>query len=378
MNHLKNLIRLLCVLLLLGSACQSISDTAVNPRDEFIQEGSYSGVYWPTAGWRSCSPESVGMDSERLKQVYDYVANPAVNSEGIVIVKDGYLVAEAYFGSFNRNQRHASYSIAKSFISSLIGIAINRGDIENVDQPVHRFFDAWQDESVDGRKKRITIRHLLTMSSGLEWNESDYYNDTSQNDVYIMGGMNDFIDYVLQKNSQYEPGTVWRYSSGDSMLLSGILQEATGITAHQYALTHLLNPIGLQNISWQHDPSGHTVGGWGIDATVREYAKFGFLYLNGGEWDGVQLLSRDWIRDSWTPVTDRIDHYGYQWWLGPALSGFEGSGLPERIYIAWGIYTQQIFVVPDHQLLIVRVANDPGSGHWHEVSFLQRVMAAVL
>ena len=346
-------------------------------RDLFIQTGDYNGVYWPHNGWQTCNPEQVGMDPEKLKNVYDYVANPIIRTEGLVIVKDGYIVAESYFGEFSTTQRHSSFSIAKSFISALIGIAINNMSISGIDKKVYEYFDQWQTINTDERKKNISIKHLLTMSSGLEWNETDYYNDTSSNDVFKMGATNDFISYVLEKSSQYDPGTHWRYSSGDSMLLSGIIQIATGQTAYNFARPNLLDPIGLSDIVWTSDPAGHTVGGWGISATVREYAKFGYLYLNNGNWNGTQIVPETWVNESLTKVSDNINYYAYQWWLGPALDSYINSGLPEKIYIAWGIYTQQIFIIPEHDLVVMRVADDPGSDEWSEVTFLQKIISSI-
>lgn len=371
----KIVITIISLFLIVLYGCKT--DTIISLRDSFIHSGTYNGVYWPTGEWRSCSPDQVGFDPDKLKMVYDYIENPNINTEGIIIIKDGYIVAEAYFRDFNSSKRHASYSIAKSFISALVGIAINKGFISGVDKKVFEYFNSWTTATTDQRKKSITLKHLLTMSSGLKWNESDYYNDTSRNDVFKMAVTDDFIQYVLDKESEFDPGTVWRYSSGDSMLLSGIIQRATGQTAYDFAYTNLLSQIGLSDIIWESDPAGHTIGGWGINATVREYAKFGYLYLNRGKWDGNQIIPEGWIDESFTNVSNRINYYGYQWWFGPALNGYEGSGLPDPIYIAWGIYTQQIFIIPSYNLLIVRVADDPGSDEWSEVLFLQKIINAI-
>lgn len=357
------------------SGCRTSKEKT--PRNLFISEGSYSGSYWPTNSWRHCSPEQVGMNGNNLKLVYDYASNPVVNTEGIVIIKDGYIIAESYFGDFTQNSRHSSFSIAKSFMSALIGIALSEGLITGIMALVSDFFPEWSSGTVDPKKQRITLKHLLTMSSGLEWNESDYYNDTSNNDVFIMSEQNDYLQYVLNKQSEFEPGTIWRYSSGDSMLLSGILQIAAGTTSYQYALENLFEPLGITEVSWESDNAGHTVGGWGINATVRSYAKFGFLYLNYGEWEGRQIVPRSWVEQSLSPVTDNIDFYGFQWWLSPVFQGVQNSIIPEDLFLAWGIYTQQIFVIPSLDLVIVRVANDPDSEEWDEIQFLELIIASI-
>ncbi|MCP4147671.1 MAG: serine hydrolase [bacterium] len=348
-----------------------------SPQVQFLSGGSYQGQYWPTSGWRSCSPEEVGMNGARLMEIYDYVANPAVNTEGLVIIRDGYIVAEAYFGDFSIDTRHASYSVAKSFISALVGIAIDRGVLSGVDERVADFYPSWQAPGTETGKQNMQVRHLLTMASGLQWDESNYYDDTGENDAFLMGAESDYIQYVLNKPSQYEPGTMWNYSSGDSMLLSGIIQGAAGRTAYSFALENLLAPIGIAGITWDSDEAGHTVGGWGISATVREYAKFGYLYLNRGQWENSRVVPEAWVEASLRRLTENIDFYGYQWWLAPAIEGFQGSIVPPDMFLAWGIYTQQIFVLPSHNMVIVRVANDPGSPQWSEVAFLERILRAL-
>jgi len=357
----------------LGAACHRGDDAS-----RFVAEGVYRGEYWPTADWRTCQPEQVGMDSAELEKVFAYVQNPAVSTEGVVIIRKGYVVAEAYFGDFTRASRHDSYSVAKSFVSALVGIAIDRGALPGVDEPVYRFFADWQTPETPEGKRAMTVRHLLTMSSGLTWNEDDYYGDTSQNDAFLMGAQPDFVAYVLRKPLQYPPGTHWHYSSGDSMLLSAIIQEATGETTYQFARSRLLDPLGLSAIEWASDRAGHTVGGWGIRATAREYAKLGYLYLHRGRWEEQQVVPASWVEESLRPASSTIDFYGYQWWRAPALAGQETSVVPDDTFLAWGIYTQQVFVIPSLGLVVARVANDPGSDAWDEVEFLTRVIQAVV
>lgn len=360
-----------CLLLLPG--CKQ------NKHESFLGTGTYTGAYWPTAAWKTCKPEEVGMDSDKLYKIYEYAANPDINTRGLVIIRRGYIVGEAYFEDFSVGSRFPSYSIAKSFLSSLFGIAIDKGFIENIDEQVTKYLVEWLGPEHEQEKQRMTIRHLLTMSSGLEWNEEDYYNDQSQNDVFLMAGTSDYLQYVLEKTSIYEPGTRWYYSSGDSMLLSGVLERAVNMTAYAFALEHLLRPIGADSITWDFDPAGHTIGGWGVNATVREYAKFGYLYLRNGEWDGQQVVSRQWVEDSTGPARDDVTWYGFQWWLAPALSDFQGSIVPPGTFIAWGIYTQQIFVIPGKDIVMVRVGRDsnPSNDQWREVEVLTLLLQSL-
>lgn len=345
-------------------------------RHVFAAEGAYLGEYWPTSGWRTCRPEEVGMDSARLERAYEYASNPAVRNQALLVVKRGYVVAEAYLRGFGPTSRHESYSVAKSFTSALVGIAIERSLLAGTAERVSRFFPAWQAPGTEPAKGEMTVRHLLTMSSGLQWNEEDYYGDTRDNDAFRMGEQDDFVAYVLAKPSERAPGTLWRYSSGDSMLLSGILQEAAGVSAFRFASAELLAPLGLGGVQWSSDRAGHTVGGWGVQATAREFAKFAYLYLRRGRWEGRQVVPEAWVAESLQPVSARVDFYGYQWWLAPALDGYQGSAVPADTFLAWGIYGQQLFVIPSRDLVVVRLADDPGSPAWSEVEFLTRILEA--
>lgn len=344
---------------------------------QFLGKGDYLGKYWPTSGWRSCRPEDVGMSSEKLIKVYQYAANPKINTQGIVIIRKGYIVGEAYFGNFTVNSRHESFSVAKSFSSALIGSAIGQGLIKGVDEIIAAYYPQWQTPETPEAKKHMTIKDVLTMRSGLQWNEDDYYTDRSKNDVYIMiDSAKDYIQYVLNKPIIHEPGTHWYYSSGDSMLLSGVIEKSTGLTAYEFGRKYLFEPLGLTDVIWLADPAGHTITAWGIQGTLREFAKFGYLYLEKGKWEDQQVISRNWIEESAKPVSEEVKKYGYQWWRLPALENYENSKIPPDILIAWGIFTQQIFILPTEDLLIVRLGrdSDPSHDEWRETEFLTLVL----
>lgn len=345
--------------------------------EQFLGKGDYRGKYWPTSGWRTCQPEEVGMSSEKLLKVYEHAANPKINTQGIAIIRKGYIVAEAYFDDFTLNSRHESFSVAKSFSSALIGIAIGQGLIKGVDETIAKYYPQWRTPETPETKKRMTIEDLLTMRSGLQWNEDDYYNDRSKNDVYIMiDSAKDYIQYVLNKPIIHEPGSHWYYSSGDSMLLSGVIEKSTGLTAYEFGRKYLFEPLGLSEVVWLADPVGHTITAWGIQGTLREFAKFGYLYLKKGKWGDKQVVPRNWVEESGQPVSAEVKKYGYQWWRLPALGDYENSKIPPDILIAWGIFTQQIFILPTKDLLIVRLGRDrdPYHDEWRETEFLTLVL----
>ena len=366
------------LLLAILPACDDSQQNADEITD-FIASGEYRGEYWPTRGWRHCRPDELGMNADSLRKVYQYSIQPELHTDAVVIVKDGYIVAEYYFGDFGQDDRHESYSVAKSFASALVGIAIDQGLIPNVDVPVHEYFSQWQSCDTDPRKKQVTLRHLLTMTSGLQWNEEDYYGDTGSNDVFRMAASPDFQDYVLAKPLVYHPGDHWYYSSGESMLLSGILQSASGMTAFRFARKYLFDPLGIEKIDWLSDPAGYTITGWGVQTTARNFAKFGYLYLNGGEWDDRQIVSREWVRQSTQALNGLVDHYGYQWWLLTAYEDYRDYAIPEGSYFGLGIYLQRLYIVPAENLVVVRLGNDAGNagGAWNTLEFLELVLNAI-
>jgi CubicO group peptidase (beta-lactamase class C family) len=359
-------------------------------REAFLGKGPHQGEYWPTYAWKSCRPEEVGMDSVLLLRAYDYAANPDVYTRGLVIIRKGYIVGEAYFGNFDLYSRHPSFSVAKSFMSALIGIGIDRRIFESVDEPIYNYYpELNQKKGIRVRsyfpgdlpssrvKQRITIENLLTMTSGLDWNEDDLSNITA-NDVVQMIRQDNYVQYVLGKPIIHEPGSVWNYSSGDPMLLSGLFNRVLGISVFQFGLENLFSHIGITQIVWESDPSGQTIGGWGIEATVREYAKFGYLYSKGGEWEDRQVVPRNWVYQSVQPVSENVNNYGYLWWLRPSLGGYDGSLIPDDTFFARGLFTQEIFVIPSKDLVIVRMANDLDSDVWNEVDFLTIILESLL
>lgn len=387
---MKHTIKSLTVILFLSALFISAKAIDINSRGTFLKKGPYVGEYWPTYGWKGCRPEEVGMDSELLLRAYDYAANPDVYTRGLVIIRKGYIVGEAYFGNFDRYSRHPSYSVAKSFMSALIGIGIDRRMFESVDEPIYHYYPELnqkrgmrvrsyfpEDLPTSGAQRRITIENLLTMTSGLEWNEDDL-SSIIVNDVVQMALQENYVQYVLSKPIIHEPGTVWNYSSGDSMLLSGLFNRVLGIPAYQFGLENLFAPIGIPQIIWENDPAGQTIGGWGIEATVREYAKFGYLYSRGGEWEDRQIIPKSWVYQSVQPVSESVKNYGYLWWLRPSLGGYEGALIPEDTFFALGLFTQQIFVIPSEDLVIVRMANDLISDDWNEVDFLTLILESLI
>ena len=353
----------------------------------YIKQGKYYGEYYPTDGWRECSPEEVGFSTEKLEKVYKYASNPSITTQALLIIRKGYIFFEAYLNGFSKKSLHWSYSIAKSFTSALVGIAYSDGCIDNLDRSIYDYYKDEYGEYFEGDggnvKRRITIRNLLTMTSGIEWCEEE---EGKEDDAFKMMEYSDYLKYVLEKPMRAEPGTFWYYSSGDPMLLSLIIEKATGKKPSDYAKEKIFKKIGIKNIFLAEDDMGHTITSWGIKTTAREFAKFGYLYLKRGKWEGQSIVSEDWIAQSLLPVKKhyselwRINFYGYLWWLLPALENYRQYNLPESTFLAWGLHNQQIFVIPEKELVIVRLGYDLNERYddWREAEFLRLVLDSML
>ncbi len=296
--------------------------------------------YWPTEGWRTSTPEEQGMDSELLAEALDSLREQkGFDIHNLTVIRNGYMVTDAYFYPFAQSRSlHDLASATKSFTSSLIGIAINMGYIENVEQPVLDFFPERSVANVDANKEVMTVEDPLTMSSGLECSHSPPDKTTHE-----MMDSPDWVQFALDLPMAAEPGSRWVYCGPDSHLLSAIIQETSGMSSFEFAQQHLFEPLGISDAIWAFDPQGYTRGWSDLILTPHDMAKLGYLYLNTGEWDGQQLLSADWVAAATSPLGSMV--YGYQWWL-------LGSG-----YYADGAGGQRIFVFPDLDMVVVTTGN---------------------
>ncbi len=333
-----------------------------------------SDSYWPTNGWRYSTPEAQGVDPRCLQDLMEYIEVSDVAIDSILVVKNGYLVMEEYpsVGYTNISQ-HFVASVTKSFTSALVGIAVSQGYINSVQD---RMVDYYPDRDIannNSQKEQITIEHLLTMTSGLEWDEWSLQYNEPGNDFYDMLHSGDSIQYVLDRPMANEPGTVWIYNSGGSHLLGAIVENATGIDLFTYADENLFSPLGISPVFWEQDLQGYYLAGGGLHLTPLDMAKFGYLYLRNGTWDGTQLIPQDYVLTSGRTLVSQYEGYdyigyGYQWWTYPDLS----------VYYASGFRGQQIFVAPDYDLVVVITSSYPPYEHNPSESiFYEYIMPAV-
>jgi CubicO group peptidase (beta-lactamase class C family) len=310
------------------------------------------GVSWPTTGWRTSSPESQSMDSAKLDQMAREIDEKKIPIKSVLVIRHGFIVAEKNQFPATKNTTYELYSCTKSFTSTLVGIMVDQGLLK-LEQPVLSFFPDKTFENVDERKKAMTVENLLTMTSGLEWNEGDRVYQ----EMYTSA---DWVKYVLDKPMAAQPGTQVVYNSGSSHVLSAIVGQAAGMPTLEFARKYLFEPLGIKNPTWtwNADSQGNPIGGWGLQLSTRDMAKLGYLFLHEGQWDGRQIVSAEWVKNA---TTDRMpnkavgeDGYGFQWWT-----------IGDKGYAAQGRYGQIIYVHPELDLVVVMTAQlDNSAPEW--------------
>lgn len=330
-------------------------------------------------GWQTASLSEVGMEPARMEALMAALEeHPDHWIHSMLVVKDGKLVFETYFPGedldlsdmgnglaskyqkFDRDSLHCMASVSKSITSILMGIAIDRGLVESVQDPMLGYFPEYSHLS-DVVKDEITIEDMLTMSSGLPWSEAAPYDDP-RNDLAAMLMADDPIAFVLSKETVANPGTVFIYNSGTTNLLGEIIHRASGKTLLDYAAQNLFDPLGIESYAWYPFPNATDmmVASSTLYLRPRDMAKIGQLYLDGGVWNGKQVVSEDWVSRSIqesigmvaseSSMPDLNPAYGYQWWLGTFSTGNTAT------YFAAGYGGQFIFVLPEPRMVIVFTA----------------------
>lgn len=271
------------------------------------------------------------------------------NPLAFLVIKDGRIFYEKYWNTYNTETISNSFSIAKSIVSILVGIAIDDGKIKNVDQLVGDFIPQYQQNG----KNKITIRNLLTMTSGLDYSDSSFNPFSLSSKAYYGGNSK---DVVLGIDADGSPGQRFNYQNFNTQILALVLKKATGTTLSDYAAKKLWQPIGaVHSAFWSLDKKDGDELSWCcFYATTRDFARIGQLYLNRGKWNEKQLVPSHYVDDSTKPsvLSDGTenDEYGFMWWL----STYKGL----RIFYAWGFKEQFIVIIPERNIVFVRLANN--------------------
>ena len=312
---------------------------------------------WPTKAWPSATPRTVGLNvavldsiageiaagrhgfvdrflvirrghiayDRRFKRDYDSIYGASARARGPLNQHD----LNSPYNYFNpwwhpyyrRGDLHSLQSVSKTISSVIIGTAVTRGDFPSLDTPVLSFFDTTRVKHLDDRKRRLTIRHLLTMTAGFDWNENVPYED-STNAAGLMEGSYDWEQFVIDRAMMEEPGTRFNYNSGATQLLSHIFFKATKRDIEEYAAVHLFAPLGIERWFWKRTPAGVVDTEGGLFLEARDLAKIWYLFLKDGMWDGKRVVSSEWVRMSVAPAiavgpAPNAPRYGFKWWLYP-------------------------------------------------------------
>jgi CubicO group peptidase (beta-lactamase class C family) len=285
------------------------------------------------------------MDPARLEALLGAAPERIPYLTGLLVIRRGEVVLEEYFNGNGPEQRHEVFSVTKSFIATLVGIAINRGDIAGVDSRIFDYYPGREYE-VPARIAGMTVEEVLTMTTGLDWTEGD----AAYEDLYTSRNWGQFmLDLPLRE----PPGSRFNYCTGCSHLLAVLVEEATGMDLLDFAHQALFDPIGISDPVWLEDSQGTPIGGWGLQLTPHEMARLGYLYLREGRWGDRQVVSQEWVAAATSTHIQAEDQlgYGYQWWVRPSIDG----------YAAVGRGGQMIAVVPEKELVVVFTSEAGGS-----------------
>jgi CubicO group peptidase (beta-lactamase class C family) len=318
-------------------------------------------------GWTIATPESVGLDGARLCNIAARLKETEANVHAVVIVRHGKLVFEQYFAGydepwgqdggqhdFDATTKHDMRSASKSVISLLVGIAIDRKLIASADEPVVKFYPEYSDLKSPGWDQ-VTLRHLLTMSSGVQWDENRAWTDP-KNDEPHLSSEADPIRYILSKPVAKPPDSLWTYNGGGTDLLGNIIERVSGKPLEAFAREVLFQPLGITDLEWKTYPeNGKVASAVGLRIRPRDAAKIGQLVLNRGDWGGRSIVSPGWVEQSTRPRFQAIGYfsglffYGQQWWLGRSIA----QETEVKWIAAMGSGGQRIFILPDRDLIVM-------------------------
>ena len=329
---------------------------------------------WPTTEW----PKNLAAGKEtQIKALEDFAftltgkdsERLGYRTEGLVIIKNGAIVYERYARGFDETKRHLSWSVAKSISSALVGVAVKQGVLE-LDDGICQYLSEFEGSP----QCAITVKDAITFGTALGWQEEyedQSYQVSSVISMLFGSGHRDQLKHILTHKLVAEPGKRWSYSTGDAELASALAKRALAKGLGKDVFWKLLfDPIGMPRATFEEDAKGTPLGGSMVWATPRDFAKFGYLFLNDGCWAGERILPEGWVAASTTPSDvfvatapdDEKTPSGYSWWLNRPVPSqnkpMPWPDIPEDTYAALGHWGQRIIVVPSQDVIVVRVGDD--------------------
>ncbi len=308
--------------------------------------------------------EEQGMDSGLLDEMVAIVNEEYPGVESILIARNGKTVLDEYFSPFREGQVHRIYSGTKSILSILIGIAIDEGFIESVDVRLVDLFPDAEIAYMGELKEAITLKHLMSMTSGMRCLDADTYGLD-----WWVDFMNrpDWVSTFLDQPMVSVPGDEFYYCDGTANLMSAILQDAVEMSLYTFANRYLFEPLGIEEIYWHQVGGGYYNGSTGIHILPEDFAKIGSLILSGGRWQGEQIVSEEWVRNSTSKYIEGTfsDWFGYYWWIDN-----------EGYISAFGLGNQLLYIIPDESLIVV-IFCDPERGSYYNI-FAEEILEELI
>jgi CubicO group peptidase (beta-lactamase class C family) len=339
-----------------GATATAVSVTATASTGTGSQGGGSAEQPFPNPDWPEGKPADFDLDVAKLDQAAAIAEK--YQSHCLLVIRRGTLVYERYWSGNGPTTPQRSWSIAKSYSSALVGIAIARGDISSLDDSVAKYVTQWKGTP----NEAITVRHVVSMTSGLKWSMFDDY-------FTMVLLAKDHTKHALSLPLEQQPGTKWTYDNAAVQLLEPLFRAATGGTIEEYAEKHLWSKIGSK-ATWAHDPSGNPTAYASVMSSCRDHARLGYLYLRHGKWQGVQVVPSAWVHDSLEPSQPMNQAYGYLWWLNGHTPYVGSLGTkhgneplipfaPPDLFAAHGFGNQFIDVIPSLDMMVVRFGADP-------------------
>lgn len=343
---MKQIILILFVLLTIScdKALLSTEDQMVSLEDNLKPPSALND------GWEVSTLTAQNIKPEPIQNLIKSLQKEPRNIHSLLIFRNNKLVSESYFNGWTRDRLHASRSASKSFISTFVGIAIDKGKISSVNQKVFDFFPEYADLN-NAQKSKMEIRHLLTMTAGLQWNEWNH-PDGPGDDEYDLDISNDRIRFFFQKPMVSDPGRNFVYNSGCPVMEAAIIKKAIGEDVETFAEKNFFTPLNIRNYYWRKHTDGLITAVGPILLRPRDMAKLGQLFLDGGKWKGNQIVSANWVSNATATFTgseDRAAGYGYHWWTAK----YTVNNNPDRMFFAAGTGGQYIFVAPSVNAVVV-------------------------
>lgn len=302
--------------------------------------------YWPTQKWQVEQPKFLGLNEKILQNLNQKLSTDFTHIRSFLIAYKGYIVFEKYGEGFSNDNHHEVCSVTKSVTSALIGIALQQRVLKNVDQKLMNFFPEFNSAKLDSGFHQITLKHLLTMSPGFNCNDTPFFD--------LWHTSKDPIKFTFNLKLIKEPGNELKYNDPAIHLLSVIISKISGIKTIDFAEKYLFSELGMQKPIWQEDKSGNNWGNFRSSYKPRDLLKFGYLYLNKGNWNGKQILQKEYFKASTNKqISGELfgfpTNYGYLWYIG------NYSGI--KTFSASGYGGQFIYIIPDMDMVVACTSN---------------------